>query len=190
MLKNDYYHAIIRTAMDGFWLLDVQGRFVDVNDAYCELIGYSREELLQMNIADVEVNETPSETAAHLAALKMLGAERFDTRHRTRSGRCVDLEISANYQPEQGRIFVFLRDITHRRHADHALHLREMSLNSLLDLSQSAFTMQEREIIQLALEEVERLTESQIGYLHFINPDQKIKTGFWGRVPCPAQISQ
>ncbi|MEI6669007.1 MAG: GAF domain-containing protein [Acidobacteriota bacterium] len=59
-----------------------------------------------------------------------------------------------------------------RRRVEEALLLREMSLNSLLDLSQRASTLSERDVIQLALEEVERLTLSEIGYLHFVNPDQ------------------
>ena len=41
-LAEERYRTIIRTALDGFWIIDVTGRFIDVNDAYCSLIGYSR----------------------------------------------------------------------------------------------------------------------------------------------------
>jgi len=43
------YRTIIRATMDGFWLTDMQGHSLDVNDAFCRLIGYSREELRQPN---------------------------------------------------------------------------------------------------------------------------------------------
>ena len=59
-----------------------------------------------------------------------------------------------------------------RWRVEEELLLREESLNSLLDLSQRAFSLREHDIIQLALEEVERLTSSEIGYLHFVNADQ------------------
>ena len=31
------YKTIIQTSMDGFWLIDIQGNFLDVNDAHCRL---------------------------------------------------------------------------------------------------------------------------------------------------------
>jgi CheY-like chemotaxis protein len=45
-LTGRSYKTILHTAMDGFYLVDTQGRIRDVNDSYCSLIGYSREELL------------------------------------------------------------------------------------------------------------------------------------------------
>jgi signal transduction histidine kinase/ActR/RegA family two-component response regulator len=48
-----------------------------------------------------------------------------------------------------------------------------MRLKSLLEISQKAGELSEREIIQHTLEEVVRLTESEIGYLHFVNDDQE-----------------
>jgi diguanylate cyclase (GGDEF)-like protein len=46
-------------------------------------------------------------------------------------------------------------------------------LNSLLELSQIAHTLSEKEIVQQVIEEAVKLTNSQIGYLHFVNPDQQ-----------------
>jgi PAS domain-containing protein len=41
------YRTIIQTMSEGFCILDTDGRFLDVNDAYCRISGYSREELLK-----------------------------------------------------------------------------------------------------------------------------------------------
>jgi signal transduction histidine kinase len=59
-----------------------------------------------------------------------------------------------------------------RWRVEEELRLREESLNSLLDLSQRTLALRERDIVQLALEDVESLTSSEIGYLHFVNADQ------------------
>ncbi len=116
------YAAIIRTAMDGFWITDAQGRFLDVNEAYCSLIGYSRDELLTMRISDVEAKEAAEETRLHLQRIRETGSDRFETRHRRKDGRIVDLEVSVNYEyGGNGRLFVFLRDITERKEMEKSL---------------------------------------------------------------------
>jgi PAS domain S-box-containing protein len=119
---EEEYQTIIRTAMDGFWLADMQGHFLEVNESYCDLIGYSRDELLNMSITDVEVIERPEETAKHIQKITEVGYDRFETRHRRKDGEVVEVEVSVNYLPtEGGRMIVFLRDITERKRAEEAL---------------------------------------------------------------------
>ncbi len=114
--SEEEYKTILRTAMDGFWITDMQGRFLEVNDAYCDLIGYTRDELLNMNIKDVEAVEKPEETAQHIRHIMESGGDRFETRHRCKSGRIVDIEVSVNYiNVGGGRLVVFLRDVTERK---------------------------------------------------------------------------
>jgi PAS domain S-box-containing protein len=111
--------AIISSAIDGFWLTDKDGRFLDVNDAYCNLVGYSRQELLNMSVRDVEAIETAGDTIQHIQKIMELGSDRFETRHRCKDGRIVDIEVSVNYMDVKGgRFFVFIRDITGRKKLD------------------------------------------------------------------------
>ncbi len=113
---EEEYKTILRTAMDGFWITDMQGRFLEVNDAYCNLIGYTRDELLNMNIRDVEAAEKPEETAQHIQRIMEFGGDRFETRHKCKDGRIVDIEVSVNYlNVKAGRLVVFLRNITRRK---------------------------------------------------------------------------
>jgi PAS domain S-box-containing protein len=116
---EEEFGTILRTAMDGFWIVDNEGRFLDVNEAYCSLSGYSRDELLTMTVHDVEAAEKPEDTARHIEKIKASGYDRFETRHKMRGGRIIDMEISVNYlQDGSGRMFVFLRDITARKNAE------------------------------------------------------------------------
>jgi PAS domain S-box-containing protein len=117
------YRTILTTAMDGFWLSDHEGRFIDVNDAACRHLGYTREELLGgMRIKDIEAVESPEEVAAHIRKIRDEGHDRFETLHRRRDGTLVDTEVSVNYMDVGGgRFFVFIRDITERKKAEAAL---------------------------------------------------------------------
>jgi PAS domain S-box-containing protein len=124
--REQEYKAIIRTTIDGFWQADMQGHFLDVNEAYCHLTGYSRNELLNMSISDIEAIETSREIAKRIRKIKEVGYDRFETRHQRKDGEIVDVEISVNYLPiDSGRMFVFIRDITQRKRAEESLGASE-----------------------------------------------------------------
>ena len=57
--------------------------------------------------------------------------------------------------------------------ANQALQNNESRFKSVLTLGQSAAHLSERELLQLGLEEAQRLTQSEVGYLHYINDDQE-----------------
>ena len=120
------YKNIIETAFDGFWTTDLRGRFLDVNDLYCRMIGYTREELLKMSIPDVEAVEKSKETAEHIKMLIEQGYDRFETRHRRKDGKIIELEISTMYsEARDGQLIVFIRDITERKRAEEKLRQSE-----------------------------------------------------------------
>jgi PAS domain S-box-containing protein len=128
------YKTIIQTTIDGFWLVDMQGRFLDVNNAYCQLIGYSRDELLKMSIPDIEAIEKPEETVARIAKIMKVGGDRFETCHRRKDGRIVDVEVSVDYiDIGGGRMFVFIRDISDRKRAEEALRESEKQYRLLAE---------------------------------------------------------
>ncbi|MEJ2739096.1 MAG: histidine kinase N-terminal 7TM domain-containing protein [Dehalococcoidia bacterium] len=136
------YKTIIQTTADGFWLTDLDGQFLDVNDAYCDLIGYSRDELLKMSITDVEAFEKPETIAAHISGIKKRGMDRFETRHKRKDGEIIDVEISVNYLQVNGeRMFVFVRDITGRKQAEEAQRQSAEKLVSAMNSTIEAIAM-------------------------------------------------
>ena len=65
--KSELTHStILQTAQSGFWLADMGGKLLEVNQAYCRMSGYSQEELLKMSVCDVEGSETPEDTLEHI----------------------------------------------------------------------------------------------------------------------------
>src|SRR3990172_9493866 len=129
--EMERFTAIIRSAMDAFWIIDYEGRFLDVNDATCNLLGYSREELLRMRVSDVEIVETSEEVANHIRRVQKTGSDRFESRHRRKDGSIIDVEVSVKYLDiNGGQFYAFIRDITERKRAE------ERRLSELKQFSQ------------------------------------------------------
>jgi PAS domain S-box-containing protein len=123
------HQSILKTAMDGFWVVDAKGRLLEVNDAYCRMSGYDERTLLGMRIHDLEASESAAETDASLQRIEGLGSARFESRHRRKDGSFLDVEVSVQHRPgEGGRYVVFLRDVTERRQAQERLRQSEANL--------------------------------------------------------------
>lgn len=128
------YRALLQTTTDGYLAVDNDGRVVDTNDAYCDMLGYSRNELLRMRVADLDAIQSPDEIAQHGDAIRGRGHQRFETRHRCKDGRILDVEISATWLNIRGSMTIaFVRDITERKETD--LRIRQLAyFDSLTNL--------------------------------------------------------
>ncbi|MFY9261645.1 MAG: PAS domain S-box protein [Gallionella sp.] len=132
--ENEQVKVMLRASQDGFWISDLRGRILEVNDAYCQMIGYRREDLLKMYIRDVEEAESPEEITRHIGKLLETGSDHFETRHRHQDGRILDIEVSVNYSHFQGgQFYCFLRNVTARKQVEKELKLSAQLLNSTSD---------------------------------------------------------
>jgi PAS domain S-box-containing protein len=132
--SEERHRSILRAAMDGFWMVDLEGRLLEVNNAYCRMSGYSEPELLAMRVPDLEIVETGELVAVHMARIIELGQDRFASRHRRKDGSIIDIEVSTQYYAgEEGRVFAFLRDITEQRQANDARRESESFIKVVMD---------------------------------------------------------
>jgi len=116
LIRNqaDLLANTLSTTTDGFWMVNGEGYIIEVNDALCAILGYTREELLGLHINDIERAENPEETALHVKKIFSTGSDLFVTRHSRKDGRIIDVEVSATRWAPHDRIVVFIRDITER----------------------------------------------------------------------------
>lgn len=143
--SEDQYRAILQAATSGFWLADMQGRLLEVNDSYCRMSGYSAPELLTMRIADLEIAESAEATAGRLQQIVASGAECFESRHRRKDGTVFDVEVTSQYRPvEGGRLVAFVRDVTDRKKRESELKL----FRTLLDHSSDGIEVVDPETLR------------------------------------------
>jgi PAS domain S-box-containing protein len=115
---QEHFAAVLSTTREGFWICGTDVRFTFVNDAYCRMLGYSREELLAMSIKDVEMNESADDVDARTERIKLNGYDLFETKHRRKDGSLIDLEITVSRFKDEHTFFSFGRDITDRKRAE------------------------------------------------------------------------
>jgi PAS domain S-box-containing protein len=114
LLNSELKHrSILKTAMDGYWVVDDKGYLLEVNDSYCKIIGYSESELLTMNVSEIEAAESEMDVKEHIEKVIKEGKDRFETSHKRKDGKIIDVEISViTNEIGQGKFVAFLRDIT------------------------------------------------------------------------------
>jgi two-component system cell cycle sensor histidine kinase/response regulator CckA len=118
-----HYQYLSRFANDIILLLDETGRIVEINDRAVERYGWSREQLLRMNIRDLH---DPSEIEGLKTQWDENGRSQsavFETVHHRRDGTAFPVEISSRVMPAGDRVFrqSIIRDITERKAMDEKL---------------------------------------------------------------------
>lgn len=132
--RFEVYQTAINTPALGFWLVDMQGAFLEINDAYVRQSGYSREELLRLTIPDVDAFERPEDTAARIETIKQAGYARFETQHRRKDGSVWPVEVITSLSRIQGgRFFVFIEDLTDRKRVKEALERANEELEARVE---------------------------------------------------------
>lgn len=102
-----------------FWI-DASGRFIYVNETACIKLGYSRAELLNMSVYDINPDFPADKWDVCWQKLKEIGSVTQESRNRTKDGSINLIEFTANYLCFYGKelIFAFVRDITEYKRSE------------------------------------------------------------------------
>ena len=113
---EERYRVLFDQASDAIYIHDMGGRFLEVNETACELLGYSREQLLKMGPRDITLPENAERIARRVEQLKGKGRITVESVHRTIGGMLVPVEISARIIQYEGvqAVLSIARDITGR----------------------------------------------------------------------------
>ncbi len=129
------YHTLIEGANDGISVQeldgnDLPGKFIEVNDALCQQLGYSRAEMMQVGPPEITHPDYRDNLKNILPHLLKEGAVLFESVHLTKDGRSIPVEVSARVLALSGKklIFAIARDTTERKQTEQEL----LRINRLL----------------------------------------------------------
>jgi PAS domain S-box-containing protein len=145
--SEERYRELFENANDIIYTHDLEGNFTSLNRSGERITGYSREETMRMNVADViapEYLDLAREMIAHKAAEHVSTVYEIDII--SKKGRRVRLEVSTRLIFRDGRpvgVQGIARDLTERKHSEEALRETQAFFNSFMDNSPAVAFMKD-----------------------------------------------
>lgn len=142
---NENYHALFEQATDAIMVTDFHGNFIDMNSSFRIMFGYTKNELLSLNVKDL--------LDAEMLALKPLrldllaqGENIFSERKMIhKNGTPVYVKANAKKFMDN-RIMVIARNITERRLVDEVLRKSEANLHTILNTTDTIYVLLDHDL--------------------------------------------
>lgn len=139
MMENERkYHSFIETSSDGIFIFELSGKILNVNNAICDELGYTKPEFISKNIWNIIPEEYLDQFKVRLT--NILEGILFDVEMeyaiRGKGGEIHFVEIlSAPYYKDVGMIGFqgVARDVTARKRAIDALQKSELKFRTLVE---------------------------------------------------------
>ena len=155
------YRSLFEDAPDGIVVADPGGTYLDANARICRMLGYTRDELIGRNAADIVVPEETQHIGPALSAIKATSDYHREWRFRRKDGSVLVAEVIGCLMPD-GNLLGMIRDISVRKQVQEALHESEAQFRQVVE----------------NIDEVFWIMDSAKNVMLYVSPAYE---GIWGR---------
>jgi PAS domain S-box-containing protein len=122
-------------AQDAIFRVNEDARIIYANNAACQQLGYSRDELLALTIPDIDPAFFQEAWFPYWEELRKIGWKRFESCHKRKDGTVFPVEITTKHMGFGGKDFCLAsaRDITQRQEIERKLKINQFSLENTGD---------------------------------------------------------
>jgi PAS domain S-box-containing protein len=133
-IEKERFEALLNTTLDGYLLIDNEGNILDVNNAYCKMSGYDKNELKGKYIFDIDIFDNENIINERIKNLISNGNMIFESKHKRKDGSEFDVKISISHATiEGGLFFSLIRDISHRKTEEKKLRQEQLLLETIIN---------------------------------------------------------
>lgn len=180
--KDSLLESVFRAAPIGIGIV-VNRNFTQVNDRFCVLVGYSREEMIGKNARMIYPTDEDYEYVGKekYAQIQNEGIGTVETRFRKKDGQIIPVILSSSpldlYDYSKGVAFTAL-DISKQKEADYSLKEEKALLNLITETSPVGIVLVDKEgrisFANKRAEQILGLTKDEIKQKYYNSPDWKI----------------
>ena len=166
------YQTLFNIVEDAVYIFELDGRFIEVNNAACALFGRSRIELLKMKLMEVMPLPTFNNMESLVSRIAEKGYWVYESEGLSAAGKIISVEIHNRLIDYDNRkaIVAIARDISQRIQVDLIRQRNDARSESLRKITEFK-TGDSEYLLYFTLEEALKLTESKIGFIY--NYDEK-----------------
>jgi PAS domain S-box-containing protein len=133
LIRNEEkYRTLVEQAVDAIALYDATGKILDVNTGSVNLLGYSRQELMQLSLPDILTPEEISLKPVEYDFLQMGQSTVKQRKMKKKDGSIVETEVRSQQLPD-GRFLSVIRDLTERQKAQQQIEREKELSDKLID---------------------------------------------------------
>ncbi|MFC1782136.1 PAS domain S-box protein [Planctomycetota bacterium] len=120
---EEEFRALFENAQDGIVAVNKKGAFKRANEAAAKSLGYTLDEFLRLNMADIETKESREEFEKHYEDMLKEKNLMFETFYRRKDGSLMNVDVSLNVIEAKGKKIIYnvWHDITERKQIEKEL---------------------------------------------------------------------
>lgn len=150
-LNEERYRLVSENAALGISWRTIDGRLLNANNAFCNMLGYTHAELMRVHFSRYTYPEDMGQEMAYIHKMLEGKIDRYqmEKRYITKSGTVIWAEVSSscakNEAGEVQFLIVLAQDITSRKMAEEALHKSEANLRNILENTDTAYVLLDKQ---------------------------------------------
>ncbi len=135
------FRTLFDSAIDGLFIVDMEGYIINVNQTAHERLGYTKKEMISMQIFRLDHPDFRDKIPERMAYLKKYGSCVCESAHLRKDGTVMPVEVNVRIMDFDGNkvFFAVIRDITERKKAEETLRRNEEFMRNVLDSVDEGF---------------------------------------------------